>query len=139
MARELAKIEKVYEKLDRHANYDKAAVEQYAEALTEVYELKRRAEYLKDIINDNRAQLADFVWTTAEGKTIALHDISDEHLTNIMNHLREHGKSISKTISAEAKLRNIAIPKKTVQDVAEDTNTVYDLVQESYRRMYGGF
>lgn len=104
-----------YKLLNKYEEYDKDAVEELAEAMNEVAELEARTASLKDLIHDNE-NLFPFVWKTAEGKTIALHNIDDDHLKNIMTYCLSNGREISKSIKAEARRRGFEIP--TFQDFA---------------------
>ena len=47
-------------------------------------------EYLDDLVSENLI-LHDHVWTTQEGETKAIKDIDDDHLKNIVTHLRKQG------------------------------------------------
>lgn len=111
---------KKYSKLLGTADYDHEAAEQLAEAVTEVTELERRASQLKQIINENH-ELQQFVWHTAAGQAIALHNIENEHLENIMLHLLRTGRPISRSIRGEALRRNLVIPATVPVDWDDDT------------------
>ena len=109
---------KTYNKLDKYQTYDKEAAEELATALNELVELKARTAFLEDLIAES-SDLSPFVWTTLEGKTIALHDIDDDHLKNILAHLARNGRTIGKAIQAEATRRGFTIP--TAQHKHEQT------------------
>ena len=106
---ELAK----YDKLFSVSDYDKEAAEQLADATNELKEVMQRAQYLEEIIKENK-KLHIFVWTTAEGETRAVHNLDDDHLKNILQWQTNHGQSINKGLKAEARKRNIDIPVRRV-------------------------
>jgi hypothetical protein len=101
---------KEYKLLNRDENYNHEAAEELAEALTEVSTLMKRISVLKELVQEND-DLHPFIWTTAEGKSIAIHKLEDDHLTNILGHLFTNGRKISKPLRAEARKRNIEIPE----------------------------
>ncbi len=98
-----------YAKLNKVENYDKEAAEQLADALNEIVELENRVASLKDLVQENQ-DLHQYVWRTAENKTIAIHKIEDDHLKNILQHLFNNRRPISKIIKAEARKRGLTIP-----------------------------
>lgn len=98
-----------YKKLNKAANYDHEAATELADALNEMFELQSRLDYLKELVTEN-PDLHNFVWRTAQNKAIALHDIEDSHLANIMQHLLDTGRSIKKEIRSEAVSRNLSVP-----------------------------
>lgn len=100
---------KKYSKLLGKVDYDKEAAEQLAEALNEISSLEQRITQLKQVVNENE-ELHAFVWRTADNKTIAIHDIEDDHLSNIMMHLLRTGRPISRAIRGEAMSRDLTIP-----------------------------
>lgn len=112
-----------YSKLTKSEDYDKEAAEQLAAALNEIRTLTDKVSQLQDLVMENK-KLHKFVWTTAEGKAIALHDIETDHLQNIMQHLINTGHPINKGIKSEARSRNLVIP--TTHKVIEYTgaNTI---------------
>lgn len=101
--------DKDYKKLNKYENYDKEAAEELAEAVIELGTLKSRARYLEQLIADNK-ELMPFLWTTAEGLTLPLHKIEDDHLGNILLHLNRGMRDIPKSIVAEANRRGITVP-----------------------------
>lgn len=121
---------KKYAKLLGTADYDKEAAEQLAEAVNEVVELRRRTSQLEQIISENK-ELQQFVWTTADGRCIALHNIEDEHLENIMLHLLRAGRAINRAIRGEAMRRNLTIPATVPTDWSDE-------VDDFYRRLAPG-
>lgn len=98
-----------YKKLDKALEYDQEAAEEYASAANEARALAARLEYLQGIIEEN-SELSKVVWTTLDGRTIALHKVEDKHLANIMRHLLNGGRPISREIAAEARKRELPIP-----------------------------
>jgi len=101
---------KDYKELNKTFDYDKAKATLLAEAMTERLDLLKRIKYLEQIAADN-ADLTKFLWTTAEGKTLAIHDIANDHLRNILIHIVERGGTISAEIKAEAISRGLSIPE----------------------------
>lgn len=131
---------KEYKLLNRDEEYNHEAAEELAEALTEMTTLHRRVNVLAELVKEND-DLHPFIWTTAEGTSIAVHKLDDDHLTNILKHLFTNGRKISKALRAEARKRNIEIPEtsfdtgvrllgggQTFDDVHnEDIGSPYDL------------
>lgn len=111
---------KKYGKLLGKIDYDHEAAEQLAEALNEIRELKQRASQLEQIVKEND-ELHQFVWFTADGATIPVHKIEDDHLENIMLHLLRTGRSIPRGIRGEAIQRNLTIPASVPVDWEDDT------------------
>lgn len=100
---------KDYKKLYKVPEYDIEAVDQLAEALNEIAELEQRIRMLKALIDEN-SELHPFVWRTAENVVIAIHNLEDDHFSNILQHLLNTGRPISKELRAESVKRNIGIP-----------------------------
>lgn len=100
---------KQYKKLDKYQDFDQEAAEEYAEAVNELRELSKRAETLRDLLVENE-ELKSFVWTTAEGLTIALHKIEEDHFKNILLHIVNRGDQVPRAIKAEAHKRGLDIP-----------------------------
>lgn len=99
---------KKYELLEEKFEYDKEAATQLAEATSELVEVQRRAEYLKDVVA-RHSKLKRFLWGTLEGKVIAFHDLETDHLINILKHLENRGDEPSKELQAEARSRGLEI------------------------------
>lgn len=126
---------KKYDKLFSVQDYDKDAAEQLAEATNELHELMKRAQYLEELIKENK-KLHIFIWTTAEGETRAIHNLEDDHLRNILQWQVNHGQSINKGLKSEAMKRNIEIPQRPrlidrdqVRRLGyEDMSEVWDLI-----------
>ena len=101
---------KKYEKLQKTFDYDKEKAEVYAEAATELIEIRKREKYLTELLEEN-SDLSPFMWTTFDGETKALHKIDDSHLKNILKHIVNHGGAISPQIKAEALSRGFEVPE----------------------------
>lgn len=99
---------KTYDLLEEKFEYDEKAATQLAEAMTELLEAQRRVQYLEDIVRKNK-KLQKFVWGTAEGKIIALHDLETSHIVNILDYLPRQGREPSKQMLAEARKRGLAV------------------------------
>ena len=100
---------KDYKKLNKFEDYDKEAAEELAEALNEVNELDVRIGNLRELVNENQ-ELHPFVWRTAENKAIAIHKIEDDHFKNILQHIVNGSRTISKALRGEARKRDVALP-----------------------------
>lgn len=98
-----------YDKLNKVDDYDREAAEQLAEAINEIKELERKAASLRDLVDENK-KLHKYVWTTADGLCIPVHKLETDHLKNIMQHLVNAGRAISKVLKAEARNRGMDIP-----------------------------
>ena len=101
---------KKYEKLQKTFDYDKEKAEVYAEAATELIEIRKREKYLTELLEKN-SDLSPFMWTTLDGETKALHKIDDSHLKNILKHIVNRGGAISPQIKAEALSRGFEVPE----------------------------
>lgn len=110
-----------YAKLIGKVEYDHEAAEQLADALNEIASLERQAQQLRQIVEENE-ELHQFVWRTADGETIALHKIEDDHLSNIMLHLLRGGRAIPRGIRGEAISRELVIPASVPIDWDDDDN-----------------
>ena len=99
---------KKYELLEEKFEYDKPAATQLAEAITELLTIERRAVYLRGVTK-RHTKLKRFIWGTKEGEAIALHDITDSHLTNILDYLPKQGRTPSKEMLAEARSRGMVV------------------------------
>jgi len=102
---------KQYDKLFSAEIYDKEAAEQLADATNELFQLMQRAQYLEELIKENK-KLHIYIWTTADGETRAVHNLDDDHLKNILQWQVNHGQTINKGLKAEARKRNMDIPVK---------------------------
>lgn len=109
MADKMKAEDKKYSKLLGKVDYDHEAVEQLAEALNEITQLKARAAQLEQIVKEN-GELHQFVWRTQENVTIPIHKIEDDHLSNIMLYLLRSGRAIPRAIRGEAIGRGLTIP-----------------------------
>ena len=76
--------------------------------------MRRPVAELHDLVREND-QLHPFIWKTAEGSHLALHKIEDDHLKNILTHIVNNGRSISKAIRAEARRRGFTVPAERPQ------------------------
>lgn len=113
-----------YQKLVGKVDYDHEAAEQLADALNEITELAQRGQQLQQMVNENK-ELHQFVWRSEDG-VIALHDIGNDHLGNIMLHLLRSGRAIPRAIRGEAISRGIVIPAKVPLDWNDDTKLLHD-------------
>jgi hypothetical protein len=116
---DLNDIHKKYSKLLGTVDYDHDAAEELAAALNEIEELTQRTNALKSLVNENK-ELHDFIWRTNENISLALHQIEDAHLVNIMMHLIRNGRAISKAIRSEAIRRGIVVPQHVPVDWEDD-------------------
>lgn len=119
MTEKTDKTSKKYAKLLGKVDYDHEAAEQLAEALNEITDLERRAGQLKQIVEENE-ELHQFVWRTADGVSVPLHKIDDDHMSNIMLHLLRSGRPIPRAIRGEAISRDLVIPATVPIDWDDD-------------------
>lgn len=103
-----AESQQKYAKLAGAVDYDHEAAEQLASALNEIVELELKAEQLKQLVKENE-ELHQFVWRSQDG-VVALHNIGNDHLGNIMLHLLRAGRAIPRAIRGEAVKRGVVIP-----------------------------
>lgn len=99
---------KTYSKLEEKFEYDKELATELAEAMTELVEVERRAQYLRDVVK-RHGKLKKFLWGSEDGRITALHDLADDHLANILTYLPKHDREIPATVKAEARSRGMSI------------------------------
>lgn len=102
-----------YKKLQKTFDYDREKAEVYAEAATELIEIRKREKYLTTLLEEN-SNLSPFMWTTLQGETKALHKLETSHLKNILKHIVDRGGAISPQIKAEAVSRGIEVPEDSI-------------------------
>lgn len=110
---------KKYTKLLGKVDYDHEAAEQLADALNEIDGLKLRQAQLEQMVNENN-ELHQFVWRSSGKGVIALHNIDDDHLGNIMLHLIRGGRAIPRAVRGEAVQRGMVIPARVSVDWDDD-------------------
>lgn len=114
---------KKYAKLAGAVEYDQEAAEQFADALNEIRILDMKRDQLQQLVDENR-ELGEFVWESQSG-VIALHNIEDDHLGNIMVHLLRRGSPIPRAIRNMAINRGIVIPNGVeMGSVWDDVTTI---------------
>lgn len=106
---------KKYSKLLGSTDYDHEAAEQLADALNEIATLEARVTQLKQIVKENK-ELHQYVWRTANNEVIALQNLEDNHLENIMMHLLRNGQPIPRAIRGAAIKRGLTVPVKVSID-----------------------
>ncbi len=99
---------KTYSKLEETFEYDHEQASELAEALTELVEVERRAQYLRDVVKRHN-KLKKFMWGSEDGRITAIHDLEDSHLQNILTYLPKHDREASPQIKAEARKRGFSI------------------------------
>ena len=99
---------KTYDKLEEKFEYDKEMATELAEAMTELVEVERRAEYLRNVVK-RHGKLKKFMWGSEDGRITAIHDLEDSHLANILTYLPRHDREIPPQIKAEARSRGMQI------------------------------
>lgn len=112
-----------YAKLAGKVDYDHEAAEQLASALNEITELTLKVKQLEQLVNEN-PELHQFVWRSQDG-VVALHNIGDDHLGNIMLHLLRHGRAIPRAIRGEAMHRGLVIPATVPVNWQDDESSDY--------------
>lgn len=115
-----------YSDLRKSFNYDKAKASRLAEACNEAIELEARLKYLKRLVEDNH-ELQPFLWKTADSKVIALNDIEDDHLKNIVGHITRNNGNLTEQIRAEAESRGI-----DVDQIVDTTPKLRAFVDDDY-------
>lgn len=124
---------KRYDLLEEKFDYDHDAATQLAEATTELVAIQRRARYLRDIIK-RHGKLRRFLWGTAEGRVIAMHDLDDSHLANILTYLPAQGREPSRELLAEVRSRGLAAGNDnglaSLSSVASDTEIIFETYDE---------
>lgn len=110
---------KKYTKLMGAVDYDHEAAEQLADALNEINQLKLRQAQLEQLVSEN-PELHQFVWHTLHEGVLALHNIEDDHLTNIMMHLLRTHRAIPRSIRNEAVGRGLTVPATLPVGYKED-------------------
>jgi hypothetical protein len=100
---------KKYAKLLGKIDYDHEAVEQLADMCNEIEGMRRRSAQLDQIVKENE-ELHQFLWRQADGMTVAIHNLDDDHLTNVMLHLLRSGRAIPRAIRGEAVQRGLTVP-----------------------------
>lgn len=100
---------KQYPKLTAAPQYDTDAAEELAEVMNELREIEKRVVTLRDIVEENH-ELQQYLWTTADGKTAAVHNLEDDHLKNILQWQVNHNRPINKALKGEARKRGFDIP-----------------------------
>lgn len=99
---------KNYSKLEEKFEYDKDVATELAEAMTELVEVERRAEYLRSVVK-RHGKLKKFMWGSEDGRITALHDLEDSHLANILTYLSKHDREASPQLKAEARSRGMQV------------------------------
>ena len=119
--------EKDYSGLFPTFDYDKTKASLLAELANETTKLQARLTYLQTIAKEN-AGLEKFLWKTGEGEVIALHDLKDEHLKNIIGHVTSSARELSPQLVAEARSRGINPDefKKPVRAIVGHISTIDD-------------
>lgn len=120
---------KVYSKLEEKFEYDKEQATELAEATTELVEVERRAQYLRDIIK-RHGKLKKFLWGSEDGRVTAIHDLADDHLQNILTYLPRHDREVSPQLKAEARSRGMQVEGNNglapLRQIVASTDFVFD-------------
>lgn len=121
-----------YADLRKSFNYDKHKATRLAQAMNEGVRLQKRLKQLNKIKDDN-TDLVPFLWMTADGQVIALHDIEDSHLKNIIGHVTRQGRTLSEQLIAEAESRGIDVEAESLPPTQAITarSSVYDDYDEA--------
>lgn len=81
---------KEYKILDGIQEENIDQLREFAEAMTELISLKRRMDYLEDLVEEH-CELRPLIWTTQEGISKPISDLDDGHLKNIIPYLSHRG------------------------------------------------
>lgn len=114
-----------YADLRKTFNYDKQRATRLAQAMTEAAELNKRVRQLNKILEDNR-ELQPFLWRTANDKVLALHDIEDDHLKNIIGHITRNGGLPTEQLTAEAESRGIDVEAESLPPTKMISHSAFD-------------
>ncbi len=79
-----------YKKLDKSLSEDIETLKELATAMNERNALQKRLSYLNQLIDDN-SEIKGSIWTTMQGVSIPVSQITDDHLKNIGMHLVKRG------------------------------------------------
>lgn len=125
---------KEYKLLNKVNDYDHDIANEVVEAMNEIAIIQGRVQFLQNLIDDHE-KYQKFVWRTLEGINIAMHNLDDDHLLNIIKHLKDNGRSISKELRNEAISRGFAVPTF----YTANSNGKMDLIEwqnaeENYRK-----
>lgn len=103
-----ANAPKEYKLLNKVSDYDHDVVNEVVDAMNEIAVLQGRVQFLQNLVNDHK-QYQKFIWKTLNGINIAFHNLEDDHLLNIIKHLQDQGRSISRELRNEAISRGFAV------------------------------
>ena len=120
---------KKYAKLMGAVEYDQEAAEQMADALNEIDELNQKMNQLKQLVTEN-PDLHQFVWRTSNQGVYALHNIDDDHLSNIMLHLLRNSEAIPRAIRGEAMKRGLVVPATVPIDWSDRPRIGNSLIED---------
>jgi len=81
-----------YKKLDKSLSEDIETLKELATAMNERNALQKRLSYLNQLIDDN-SEIKSSIWTTMQGVSMPISQITDDHLKNIGMYLVKRGSS----------------------------------------------
>lgn len=128
-----ANAPKQYTLLNKVNDYDHDVANEVVEAMNEIAILQGRVQYLQNLVNEHK-KYQKFVWKTVEGVHIAFHNLTDDHLLNIIKHLQGQGRTISKELRNEANTRGFAVSDTYRGDGRMDL-LEWQAAEQEYRQM----
>ena len=98
---------KEYNLLNKVEDYDLPSVRELVEAMNELAQMEQRRAYLEGLIKSN-GRLKKHVWKDKNGFAVALADLKDEHLKNIVSYWkRRYNDDVPQNVMQEIARRNI--------------------------------
>lgn len=95
-----------YKLLTKQEDYDLPTVKELASAMNELAQMEQRRAHLEDLIRIN-GKLKKHIWRDKSGFAIALADLKDDHLKNIVNYVKRRGDVVPPNVMREINQRNI--------------------------------
>ena len=95
-----------YGLLNKQEDYDLPTVKELAAAMNELAQMEQRRSYLEDLIRIN-GKLKKHIWKDKNGFAIALADLQDDHIKNIVGFLKRRGDDVPQNVMREINRRGI--------------------------------
>ena len=98
-----------YKLLTKQEDYDLPTVKELASAMNELAQMEQRRAFLENLIRVN-GRLKKHIWKDKNGFAIALADLQDDHLRNIISYWRRrYNDDVPQNVLLEANRRGIDI------------------------------
>lgn len=104
---------------------DVELVRQYASLVDELSVTRSHLQMLEKLEKKHRSKLQDEIWTTGEGKVMAIADMETSHISNAMRLIRSKGKAMPERLVEEAQSRQLAIPAIGSMVIEEDEYDIW--------------